>query len=75
MVHDAFFNYGKPVRIKCYVEVKDGKTIVTYSGTAKDDEYYNQFEFDYVIVEQARNLWGVISEVKRFAVNEALLLF
>jgi transcriptional regulator with XRE-family HTH domain len=55
LVSDAFNNNVNPVRLKCYAEVKDGKTIVTYTGTTKNDDFYKQLVFDYVIVDETRN--------------------
>ena len=55
LVSDAFINNVNPVRLKCYAEVKDGKTIVTYTGTTKNDDFYKQLVFDYVIVDETCN--------------------
>lgn len=49
---DVVANYVGPYAVKCNVEVKDGKTIVTYTGTTKNRDYYKQLVFDYVIAEK-----------------------
>lgn len=55
LVCEAFANNPKPVIINCFVKVADGKTIVTYTGTTKNDDFYKQLVFDYVIVDETQN--------------------
>jgi hypothetical protein len=56
IISDIYNNYSLPHRITCDIEVQNGQTFVTYSGTVTDSsgrqiEYYKKLTFDYIITD------------------------